>query len=204
MNFRKTLPILLLATVICLFAEPSAAETNGRRLAALRDYLSDINSLTGSFIQEKHIPHIKDPVISKGRFRFQRPDYLWWEYLEPAPSALELSKGRVRAWNGPKDDREEQSAAMAEAAKTVAEQVMLWMNMDPDSILAAYEVSFQEAAPIVLKVVPKQRSARKYIKSLVVEFADDSRTVRRVTIKEAEGEIIIRFKARAAGQDSRK
>lgn len=182
--------------LLVLLLVPTAAradEAAARKLAELQDGLSDISAISGNFIQRKQFDFLNEPVLSRGRFHFSRPDYLRWEYLEPAPSGLIIDGGRVRAWSGPPDKKEAQPEAMAEAAKMVAGQVMMWMKLDPKAIEAAYEVEILAERPLKLKVTPRRSGARKYFQGLEVEFSPDARTVRKVTVFETESRTVLTF-----------
>lgn len=178
-----------------LVAAPALADEAGakERLLALKTELIDIHSISGRFTQEKKLNFLNEPVISHGKFYFSRPDFLQWEYLEPAPSGLTIEGGRVEAWTGPPDLRVKQPGAMAEAARMAAGQVMLWMNLDPEAIFAAYQVAIIQENPLILKVVPRRSGARKLIDALIVEFSPDGRTVKRVSLREPESVTALTF-----------
>lgn len=189
---------LAVAGPLCLFlvslAAPAwTADDGSQRLMSLKAALSGISGLSGDFVQEKHLPYLKKPIRSQGFFRFSKPDSLYWEYLSPAQSGLEIKGGQVRAWSGPPEDRKSQPEAMAKAARLAAEQVLLWMNLDPEAIMAAYSLETISEKPLRLRLLPKRAAARKLIKSLSVEFNADLRTVRQVSLEEAEGRTDISF-----------
>ncbi|MDR2945539.1 MAG: outer membrane lipoprotein carrier protein LolA, partial [Candidatus Adiutrix sp.] len=123
-----------LTAALLLTASPVWADEAGERLLALKAELSGIVSLSGEFVQEKKLNFLAEPLVSKGKFHFSRPDYLEWEYVEPAPSGLTVQGGRAEAWAGPPEKRVKQPEGMAEAARLVAGQVMLWMNLDPEAL----------------------------------------------------------------------
>ena len=181
--------VLLLAPAVSLADEAGTRE----RLLTLKAELSDITSISGQFTQEKKLEFLNDPVTSQGKFHFSRPDFLQWEYVEPAPSGLRIEGGRVEAWTGPPDQRVRQPEAMAEAARIAAGQVLIWMNLDPEAITAAYQVSIIQDKSLILKVVPRRSGARKMIEFLRVEFSSDGRTVRRVILQEPESMTTLTF-----------
>ena len=185
----------ILAIWICTAATLMAEQSSpvAQRLLALKDSLSDITSISGHFGQSKKLDFLNEPVISKGRFHFARPGYLKWEYTEPAPSGLIIENNQVQAWTGPPEAKTKQPEAMAEAARLVAGQVMIWMAMEPEAIMAMYDVSITNDKPLILKVVPKRKNARKFIRQLEVEFNPDERTVRRVVLFEPESRTTLTF-----------
>ncbi|MDR1044420.1 MAG: outer membrane lipoprotein carrier protein LolA [Candidatus Adiutrix sp.] len=188
--------ILTLASLL-LTAAPAGADQSAarRRLISLSAALADVQSINGQFTQEKKFDFLKEPVISRGVFFFSRPDYLHWEYLAPGVSGLDLEGGRVRAWTGPPEKRLPQPEAMAEAARLAAGQVLAWMNLDPEAIEAAYQVTVAGEEPLRLEVIPKRAGARKFIEALEVEFNADLRTVRQVTLREPESRTTLTFSA---------
>ena len=190
MKFFSAIIAVWLLTAAPALADEARA---GERLLALKAELGDITSISGRFTQEKKLDFINEPVISQGKFYFSRPDFLQWEYVEPAPSGLKMEGGRVEAWTGPPDQRIRQPEALAEAARVAAGQVMIWMNLDPEAIAAAYQVTVIQESPLILRVVPRRGGARKLIESLRVEFSPDGRTVRQVVLKEPESATTLTF-----------
>lgn len=165
------------------------------RLRSLAVGLGDIASLSGEFQQEKILDFLHEPIRSQGVFHFARPDYLRWEYLEPAYCGLEIKAGQASLWTGSANGPIPQPAERAAMARVAAEQIMVWMNLDPERILAANEVTVVRERPLVLNVVPKSPDLRKFLKSLEVEFSPDERTVRRVTLTEPDGRTVLTFSA---------
>ncbi len=155
--------------------------------------MSDIDSISGDFVQEKRLDYLSQPLISRGFFYFSRPDTLTWEYRSPAPNGLEILNGRVRAWTGPPNDRRDQPEALAKAAGLAAGQVMLWMDLNPEAISAAYRVEIIGREPLKLEVIPKRAQIRKQLSSITVEFSERLNTVRQVHLIEPEGRTVITF-----------
>jgi outer membrane lipoprotein-sorting protein len=76
---------------------PSQAQHEGKDLApllehikkaqdALADFTADINQVKVSALS-------KEPLVSRGRMRFKRPDQIWVEMYPPYPNITVLSKG---------------------------------------------------------------------------------------------------------------
>ena len=66
-------------------------------LARLDVAAKGVTSLSGEFTQKNKIKIFKQEVRSKGKFYFERPRRIRWEYLEPDPSTLVLDGDR-RFW----------------------------------------------------------------------------------------------------------
>ncbi|MDR1921819.1 MAG: outer membrane lipoprotein carrier protein LolA [Candidatus Adiutrix sp.] len=189
-----------LVFVAWLFAAAPAASASGgagaeAALASLRAAMSDVQSVSGRFLQEKRIEFLNEPVVSRGVFYFARPDYLWWEYTGPVCSGLEMEGGRVRAWTGPPQARLRQPEALNRAAAAAAGQIMLWMNLEPERIAAAYEVEAAEERPLALWARPRRAGAAGIIEAVQIEFSADRRAARRVTLFETGGTNVLTFEA---------
>lgn len=192
---KNILIFFIIGTWLCA-AAPAASKPSSPasvKLTELRKNLNDISSVSGHFVQIKKLDFLNNPLISEGVFHFSRPDFLSWEYVKPTPSGLIIEGGRVQAWTGPSAAKVKQPEAMAEAARMAAGQVMIWMKMESEAILAAYEVSLVSERPLILKVVPKRGGARRFIQHLEVEFNIDERTVKRVILFESESRTTLEF-----------
>ena len=67
-------------------ATPSVDELTQRLEASSKD----LRSLSGEFTQRNKLKLFKQELRSKGRFSFEKPRKIRWEYLEPDPSTLVL------------------------------------------------------------------------------------------------------------------
>ena len=54
----------------------------------LREAARGIVTLEARFVQKKTLPMLARPFVSEGRFSYQAPDRLRWEYDRPVPSVL--------------------------------------------------------------------------------------------------------------------
>ena len=169
----------------------AGTETVPARMEAIKASLTGVTSISGSFKQTKELDFFKEPLVSEGSFYFSHPDYLQWEYITPVPSGIVIDGGKARAWAGKKASK--QSAAMVESARLVAGQVMIWMNMDTETILSTYEILVASKAPLIFQVKPKRKEAQKFLKSLEVEFNLDNRSVRRVALHEPNSRTTLVF-----------
>ncbi len=64
-------------------------------LESIRKTADTVESISASFIQEKHLAILRKPLISKGLLHFQKPDSLRWEYKTPIASILISYQGKT-------------------------------------------------------------------------------------------------------------
>ena len=79
--------MILLITVALAAVSPPDLETLLPRLEASQ---KKITALSGEFTQRNRLKLFKQKLKSKGRFSFQTPRKIRWEYLDPDPSTMTL------------------------------------------------------------------------------------------------------------------
>ena len=191
MNKNMCLSVLLL--LCAAFAHGGQSQRVDPRLKEVQRRMDGVRQIAGTFVQEKKLQYLKEPVVSSGRFFFDKPASLTWEYLSPAPSGMKIEGGEATVWNGPPGARVRQPGAMSRAAKMMAEQVMMWMNCRPAEILAVYDVRVAAESPLTVVVVPRREGLRKYLKSITVVLDADGMTVRSVSLEENEAVTLLTF-----------
>jgi outer membrane lipoprotein-sorting protein len=79
--------VILLITVALAAVSPPDLETLLPKLEASQKQLT---ALSGEFTQRNRLKLFKQELKSKGRFSFQVPRKIRWEYLDPDPSTMTL------------------------------------------------------------------------------------------------------------------
>ena len=93
---RKRLPFkwfgpIMLAACLLLIGWSDSWEEIRRESAGIR-------SVAAPFTQKKQMKILARPLVSEGRFYFQGPDSLRWEYTAPVRSILLMHRGKVRRY----------------------------------------------------------------------------------------------------------
>ncbi|MSP58817.1 MAG: outer membrane lipoprotein carrier protein LolA [Myxococcales bacterium] len=118
-----------------------------------------VTDLSGEFTQNNRIKIFKQEVRSKGRFYFQRPRRIRWEYLEPDPSTLVLD-GNLATLRSPGAPAQTFDLARDAVMRTVFDQLLLWLGSESLSRAEAdYDlVAGGTADAPSLTLTPKARS----------------------------------------------
>ncbi len=173
---------LLAGTVIFVFfllGLASAQGTAGVRASAIR-----LKSIQADFTQETHLKILVRPIISKGRFVFQAPRSLRWEYREPFRSILLMFEGRVRKFTDRDGKLVEDRGQQLDAMQVVMGEISGWLNgRFTDN--AAFKASFKNKRTILL--TPKEKSLRQFISSIELKLAGRAGLLHSVTIFEGPG-----------------
>ena len=95
---------------------------------ALRDASRTVTSVEARFVQKKTLPILAKPFVSGGRFFFQKPGSLRWEYDRPVRSVLLMHAGSVRRYLRDKDVWREEGGAPLTAMQTVLGEIVNWQQ----------------------------------------------------------------------------
>ncbi len=174
---------LLAGTVVLVFFLLGLASAQGRGGApesAIR-----LKSIQADFTQETHLKILARPIVSRGRFVFQAPGSLRWEYREPFRSILLMFKGRVRKFTDIDGKLVEDRGLQLDAMQVVLGQIRGWLNgRFTDN--AAFKASFEDKRTI--RLTPKEESLRPFISSIELKLAAQAGLLHSVTIFEGPGD----------------
>jgi len=149
---------------------------------ALRAAAGSVSSVQAEFVQEKHLPILAKPLVSKGVFYYQTPQSLRWEYRWPLKSILTMHDGRIRRFaDGPSGMTEKRGAGL-DAMQLVMQEITQWLagRFEESTI---FEARLVPGGRIVL--TPRQEAFRKVIQSIVLVLAERPGTIDSVTIYES-------------------
>ena len=96
-------------------------------LARLDEAARTVNSLSGEFRQSSRLKLFKQELLSTGRFFFERPRRVRWEYREPDPSTLVLD-GEVATLSTPGSAPQVFDLTRDATMRAVFDQIFLWLG----------------------------------------------------------------------------
>lgn len=149
----------------------------------LKNATGTVTSVQAEFVQEKHLPILSRPLVSKGAFYFQAPRSLRWEYRSPIKSILAMHDGRVRRFVAGTSGFTEESGAGLEAMQVVVEEITQWLagRFDDNPM---FQAKLEPGRRIVL--TPKADAMRNIIQRIVLNLAQQSGVIDSVVIYESE------------------
>lgn len=140
-----------------------------------------LRSVQADFIQEKHLKILVRPIVSQGRFVFQAPGSLRWEYREPFRSILFMLDGRVRKFTERNGQLVEDKGLQLDAMQVVLKEISGWLD-GRFTENAAFAATIKDDRTITL--IPKEKSMRTFISSIELVLADQAGVLHSVTIFE--------------------
>ncbi len=116
-----------LFTLAMVAGSAKAAPTVDELLARIEKSSASVNALAGEFTQKNRLKMFKQEITSKGRFFYQRPRKVRWEYTEPDPSTMILD-GEVATLRTPGVPAQTFDLAKDPVMRAVFDQLLLWVG----------------------------------------------------------------------------
>lgn len=159
------------------YSPPQVAQNIEKKLASLR-------SLQADFEQSYFSSSIATPLQEKGKFYFQKPDFMRWEYREPEQYVYLYKEGLSLAYF-PEENQlfrhaltpEEQSSELFSLLLGQASLEMSY-NLEPASFPS------EKKDPLQIKLVPKQEGNVSYI---LLEADEKTWLVQKLILFDAAG-----------------
>jgi outer membrane lipoprotein-sorting protein len=142
-----------------------------------------VQSVRADFIQEKHLPILARPLVSKGRLLFQAPQSLRWEYQEPIRSILTMHAGKTRRFVAGSSGWIEERGPGLEVMQVVLQEITYWMAGRFDEN-PSFEAHLEPGGRIVL--TPRQEAFGALIERIVLNLGPLPGTMQSVEIHESQ------------------
>jgi outer membrane lipoprotein-sorting protein len=157
--------------------------------AQIAEGASTVRSLSSDFIQERVLSMLKEPLISTGKFAFEKPDLLYWEVLKPSPMRFVVQGEKARRWSGDSKVPEVLEIEQEPMIKAIVEQVFGWARADFNWLEKRYRITVNQESPYALKLVPLSFQEKKFLSYITIVFSEDWTHVRSVELHEKSGDL---------------
>jgi outer membrane lipoprotein-sorting protein len=155
---------------------------------------SQVETLIGDFIQEKHLSMLSNILTSTGRFFYKRDNKLRWELHDPISSGFAVNGKQAIRWKDNAEHSQTFQVQQVPFIKVFTDQVFAWAKADFESLKKRYRIQVVGENPADLKLFPKSSREKKYLDHLRIVFAVDASHVNRVEVHEPDGDFtLIRF-----------
>jgi outer membrane lipoprotein carrier protein len=155
-GMKRTIGLLLVCLLSVSFSVQDAAVNIEKRLSSLQ-------SLQADFEQVEYAASISTPLREKGKFYFQRPDLMRWEYLDPERNVYLYKEGVSLAYYP--DDNQLLRRALSPEEKDSEIFALLTgaRKLEDTYIIEAASFPSEKKVPVQLKLTPKQEGEFSYI-----------------------------------------
>ncbi|PKN34270.1 MAG: hypothetical protein CVU61_08795 [Deltaproteobacteria bacterium HGW-Deltaproteobacteria-19] len=153
---------------------------------AIRREAGQIRTIHARFVQRKHLPILAKPFVSEGRFSFQAPGSVRWEYTKPVRSVLLIHKGSVKRYTKGDGEWVPDAGGQLQGMQMVMEEISAWTQgrFDTDPRFTA---RLEGGRPARVVLVPKDPSLANLIARIEITFSPEKRgAIRSVKIVEGK------------------
>lgn len=150
-------------------------------LEGIKEKTGNIQTVSAAFIQEKHLPILARPLVSKGAFHYKRPDALRWEYKTPVKSILLMHKGEAKQYMETGNGFAEDSGQGALAMQFVLPEIAAWLSGRFDES-PMFEARLETGQKIIL--TPRDKGFSKMIQHIELMFSRQPGVIDTVSIFE--------------------
>lgn len=153
----------------------------------IRRESAKIQSVSAQFSQQKHMRILTKPLVSKGRFYFQAPDSLRWEYASPIKSVLIMHKGNIKRYTQGERGLVEDASGSLESMQIVLQEIGRWTRGQfTENEHFSATMKGGKGPRIIL--TPKEKGMAAMISRVVITLSPDRPgVIKTVKILENEG-----------------
>jgi len=153
----------------------------------IRKESENIQSISSTFIQTKHMHILSKPFVSKGNFYFKIPDSVRWEYTSPVKSILLMHKGAVKKYIPGSQSFIEDTGSYLQSMNVVLQEISLWSKGQFKSNKNFTAVLKSGDVPKVI-LIPKDKRLTKIIERIEITLMPNkSAIINSITISEGQG-----------------
>lgn len=146
-----------------------------------------IRSLKAQFTQSKHMKILAKPLVSKGRFYFQAPDSVRWEYVSPVKSILLMNKDGIRRYTQGSRGLAEDASGSLQSMQVIMKEIGQWSKGQFTTNEHFTAVLKNGREPMII-MTPREKGLAAMISRIVIILSSDRPGIMKsVKIFENEG-----------------
>jgi len=179
----------LFISVVCYYVicpYPAVAE-DILLLKELESKVSNIQSLSCEFKQEKHLAMFNEVLVSTGRFYFQKPDRLRWEYIKPVRMGFVLNGRKGKRWSEIDGSETGFDPQKEPGMMMIRKQLLAWATFNLKWLQKTYYIQVKSKEPVILSLRPKNSKAQ-IIDHLYIRFTKNKNAIDTLELHEKDGD----------------
>ncbi|MCU0582159.1 MAG: outer membrane lipoprotein carrier protein LolA [Syntrophales bacterium] len=144
-----------------------------------------VQSVQARFIQKKHMKILSRPFLSEGRFFFQAPASVRWEYTSPVRSILLMHGGSLKRYIHSGDKFAQEAGGSLSAMEVIMQEISAWLHgrFDQSQHFAAALV--HRPTPAII-LTPREKSFTRLIKRIELTPSEQPGVLKSILIVEDE------------------
>jgi outer membrane lipoprotein carrier protein len=144
---------------------PASSQSISPRQAVLNleTKFASLHSLQADFEQEHFSSAIATPLREKGKFYFERPDRMRWEYLDPEPKTYVYKEGLMLAYFPEDNQLYRRSLPPEERDSAIFSLLTGRAGIEQQYLVEAAEFPSGAESSVQVKLIPKEEGEYTYI-----------------------------------------
>lgn len=175
---------------VSAFAFAQQAPLSNSEIAIFKEDVASqaasLESLSGDFIQVKHMEFMEKEAVSKGKIYYNSPNILKWEYSSPYNYVILFKDKQVHI-----NDNGNKSVTSVRSNKLFEKLINLISGSVNGQLLADMEnfkISyFRSGSDIAAVIIPKDSSLHQMFNEIILTF-DETNMVKMVKLMESSGD----------------
>ena len=163
-QWRRQGGLFVLCLLIILSLPPTSALA-WEGWEVFREAARKITGLEARFTQQKTLAILDKPLVSTGRFYYQSPRSLRWEYEHPVPSVLLMREGTIKRYLKENGEWREDTSSSLHAMQTVLEEIAQWQQGRFETNPHFLPEFLEKPEPKVI-LLPREESWKKMIQRI--------------------------------------
>jgi outer membrane lipoprotein carrier protein len=188
---RRVLHVLALVGVV-LPGTPAVGEPCGSAAACLQvieEARRDTRTVTAHFEQVKHLRLLEEPLVSRGRFAFKRPDRALWRIDDPERIEVLVRGNEVYL---PARSGGSHRALVEGPAGTMFGHIGAVLTGSLDLLKRSFEATARDdGETIEITLVPRRQSWKQTFRKIRVRFTRPFALVHEVKIEDGFGDHLV-------------
>lgn len=160
------------------------------KLEEISARLSAVNDLKAVFVQERHLSILIDPLTSKGRCFFIRPQQLRWEIVQPYHSLLIYNNKRIAKFDIQEGQLRKLHTAGEDLMRGILGQIIAWMQGDFEAAAKVYHLQMYQKETLHLLLKPRSKELAVNIQTIELIFSEAMDYIQTVRIIESPMDFI--------------
>jgi outer membrane lipoprotein-sorting protein len=161
--------VFLAAMLLSFFPMPGRAAS----WEDVQKEAAKITSINARFTQSKHMTILAGPLVSQGRFYFQAPDSVRWEYTSPVKSILLMNRGGIKRYTtlGGRGLVEDATGSL-QSMQVVLREISQW-SRGRFTENEHFSATLKGGKGPKIILAPKEKGMAKMISRIVISLSSD-------------------------------
>lgn len=186
MQYLSLFISLLFTTLVFSQNDYQTVKDQDALKATIKQASAKLKTLQADFTQDKNLTFMDEIIRSKGRFVFESPNAVRWEYTAPYLYLIIIKNGLMMI----KDEQKENTLDMA--SNPVFKQInSLMLSTVKGDILLNQDFEsqvFENAHSYKIELLPKDQNMKEFISNIELILEKTDLTVRSIKLEEPMGD----------------